>query len=293
MRNILALLAILSIPSLAFGQAMSLRNDAAGTTGKIIGNGNLQNSAIAVDSNGRIFSTLTLGIAGANNAIKAEDSVATSGDAGVGMLVLNNQSAAVLASAGDYLLPAANQYGMLYVGESWQLMSTVDSNNSGLKLEDQNFPEGGAVKMVGTRFKTTATQSAGTNDDASFFNTDGSGRLYVNAHGAGAGETFSNCSAAVTTTTRAAIKTAVASNRHYTTSITCKNSSTVPSGITFTDGAGASFGVGSVAAVAVGGGFSISFPVPARGTVNTDISMTMDVTSTSTICCANGYISTN
>ena len=199
-----------------------------------------------------------------------------------------NESQAVLYAAEGAVGPikSADRFG----NQMCSLSAGTTTNTNPIRLED-SLTGSGHSGIVTLHVLQTALEANATNNDYAVPKIDAMGRTITTL--APANEMFSSCSAAVTTTSRTAIKTAVASNRHYTTSITCKNSSTVPSGITFTDGAGAAFGVGSVAAVAVGGGFAASFPVPARGTVNTDISMTMDVTSTSTICCAQGYVATN
>lgn len=105
------------------------------------------------------------------------------------------------------------------------------------------------------------------------------------------GSTFQSCSAAATTTADTAIKTAVAANRMYITSISCSNTSAVASSLQIKDGATVIY-VGAVGTqAATGGGFNVSLPTPLRGSVNTALNFNMVTTATSTTCCAAGYIS--
>lgn len=142
-------------------------------------------------------------------------------------------------------------------------------------------------------YRSSVLQGAGTTGDYSSLITDIDGRLYVNSYGAAPSEWFSSCSSTITGTARTSVKAAVASNRNYITSVSCKNTSAVASGMDFTDGGGIILAVGNLTAQSVGGSWSSPFPTPLRGSVNTDFSVTMNTTGTSTICCANGFISTN
>lgn len=170
---------------------------------------------------------------------------------------------------------------------------TAGVNNPVIK-EDVATLDGGSgfaafLKFLDTNPFDAAVSSTG---DAQFMLADAEGRFAVNAYGANVAEFFSSCSSAITGTSRTAIKAGVASNRIYVTSITCSNNSAVTSQMSFTDGAGAQLAAGNVTALG-GTGFDATFPVPLRGTVNTDFSVTLTTTATSTICCANGYIANN
>lgn len=104
------------------------------------------------------------------------------------------------------------------------------------------------------------------------------------------GETFAVCSAAATNTSNTQIKAAVTGMLIYVTSLSCTNTSTVSSEITFKDGTG-NFWTGYVSSTTIGNSnYQQTFLVPLRGTVATALNFAMTTTSTSTICCAAGYI---
>lgn len=122
---------------------------------------------------------------------------------------------------------------------------------------------------------------------------DANGRLITT--NAPAGQTFQSCGTATAVTSDVAIKAAVASNRMYVTSITCKNTSTtVGPTLDFKDGA-TIVAVGGISATSATGTLSgevdIQFPVPLRGTVNTAFNFATNTATTSVTCCIAGYIS--
>lgn len=122
-------------------------------------------------------------------------------------------------------------------------------------------------------------------------------RLYVNPYGADPTEWFQSCGTATATTGDVAIKAAVASNRMYVSSITCKNTSaSTGSNMDFKDGA-TQMAVGSIGAFISAGAassqFTATFPVPLRGSVNTALNFATNTSVSSVTCCASGYISTN
>lgn len=162
-----------------------------------------------------------------------------------------------------------------------------------IKLEDVAAVSGDAgVGVFGVlRSALVAPAAVG---DYSNLQQDESGRLITSL--APAGETWqSGCGTATATTADVAIKGAVASNRIYVTSITCSNTSaTVATNLNFKDGTTV-MAVGGVSqmATASGGFFTAYFNPPLRGTVNTAFNFNTGVSTTSVICCANGYISVN
>ena len=107
------------------------------------------------------------------------------------------------------------------------------------------------------------------------------------------GSTWQACTGAITDTTQTAIKAAVALNRIYITEIGCNNSSAVASTLVFQDGAATAIWQGAITAAATNGSYTMTFPVPLRGTVNTALNVTLGTTATNTRCCAAGYISVN
>lgn len=106
-------------------------------------------------------------------------------------------------------------------------------------------------------------------------------------------ELWSGCGTATASTSNVAIKAAVASGYIYVTSITCASSSaSTATNINFKDGTSV-IAVGGVSqmATASNGCFSASFTVPLKLTKNTAFNFNTDVSVTSVICCANGYVS--
>ena len=129
-------------------------------------------------------------------------------------------------------------------------------------------------------------------DDYSWPKFDTGGRTIIT--NAPAGETWQGCGTATASTSDIAIKAAVASNRIYTTSITCASSDADnATNINFKDGATV-IAVGGVNQMATtsAGTFTATFPTPLRGTSNTALNFNTAVSTSSVICCAAGYIST-
>jgi hypothetical protein len=105
------------------------------------------------------------------------------------------------------------------------------------------------------------------------------------------------CGTATGVTSDVAMLPAVAGNRNYVTSITCKNTSTtVGPTLDFKDGT-TIIAVGGIPATSatgtLTGSFTHTFTVPLRGTVNTAVNFATNTATTSVVCCANGYISAN
>lgn len=218
--------------------------------------------------------------------LKQEDAAIASGDAGVLGLGVNNRSMAAFNTTQLDATP-------LGTGDFGNVLSSpvYDASLAGfspIRLEDTGFAASEPVMMAGAQAVSAIVQTVGATGDVAPLAVDLGNRLVTTL--APAGEMFSSCSSAITGTSRTAIKAAVASNRIYTTSITCSNSGAAASIFNISDGAGTQLAVGALAATV--GSYTASFPTPLRGSVNTDLSVTMNTTSTSTICCANGYIST-
>jgi hypothetical protein len=124
--------------------------------------------------------------------------------------------------------------------------------------------------------------------------TDISGRI-LTLPGAPASKSWQACGTSTASTADVAIKAAVASNRIYVTSLTCKNTSaTTATTIDFKD-ATTVIAVGGISQVLAGaaGTFDATFPTPLRGTANTAFNFAANVAVTSLTCCAAGYISIN
>ena len=225
MKKILALLLLL--PSLAFGQGWQIGNP-VGTPRALPTPGTVMTKA-NVDVYGNQLTGLSNGgVQSANNAVKLEDSVATSGDALVGVAYEARDTLATLEETSDYILPKSD--------------------------------------LLGRTITTLAP----------------------------AGESWSSCSAQITTTSSTQIKAAVPSNRIYVTDISCHNISAVNSAIAFQDGvSGTVLWRGNSGQIANGGGYQHSFSIPLRLTSNTALAVVLGTTATDSICCASGYISVN
>ena len=228
----------------------------------------------------------------ATNLLKLEDSAAATGDALVGVAGVTNESLASFAGAADldYTHPALTRKGIALT------TNTFDSNISGTSQtstqEDTAALNGGAGNRIFYNAQASLSQDIGSTDDMGYPKIDMLGRTITTL--APAGESWQSCSPTKTDTTDGTIKAGVASNRIYVTSISCDNTSAVASAITFKDGAATVIYRGSVGtAAATGGNFETTFPVPLRGTANTDFRFAMVTTGTSTTCCASGYISVN
>lgn len=159
------------------------------------------------------------------------------------------------------------------------------------KAEDAAHANGDVgVYILAVREDALTTSTGATNEYASL-KTDGNGRLITT--GAPPGETWQACGTATAVTSDVAIRAAVASNRIYVTSISCKNTSaTVASSLDFKDGA-TIISVGGIAqmAGASSGDFIMVFNTPLRGSINTAFNFATNIAVTSVTCCANGYLS--
>lgn len=310
MKRLLALL--LLIPCLSFADetkpednphvsgepgafVLGVRNDAGtaltGTDGDY--------SPFAVDSRGRLF----IGGADTNagGLAKAEDSGHANTDAGIMCLGVRNDSGTTYAGTNaDYSPMSVNRQGAQLTDINSLYVQTGDLASSILKKED----DGSAHTDTGVTIMSvrTDTLSTSTSLDADYqaLKSDNDGRVYVNAYGAEPSEFWSACSGQETGTADRAIKAAVASNRIYVTSIACYNDdAAVGSIITFKDGAATTLYanyIGFLSATAVSqfdANLILTFPTPLRGSVNTAFNFAMTTTSTQTVCCASGFISTN
>lgn len=110
---------------------------------------------------------------GANNLGKAEDSAHTSGDVGVMMLAVRNDSGSVLADAtGDYIPLTTDNTGALRV---------VGGGGGSQYAEDAAHVSGNLGTMALVVRSDTPASTAGTNGDYAAMISDANGRLYVNS----------------------------------------------------------------------------------------------------------------
>lgn len=219
-----------------------------------------------------------------------EDSVHVSGDTGTQSLFVVNETADNLAVTGDYVPGAAHTTGVQMMNIWNSAIPAAIRPSSILKLEDNAHATGDAG--VATLFvgEAAITASAATGD---YYTpkTDTGGRTVVT--NAPAGETWQACTGSITDTTQTAIKAGVASNRIYVTSFGCNNTASVASTLVFQDGATAIWQAAISNSTLQGvASYSMTFPTPLRGSVNTALNVTLGTTATNTRCCAAGYIST-
>lgn len=217
---------------------------------------------------------------GATALGKAEDAAHASGDTGVAAWSVRTDTAASSAgTTGDYAALATDALGKLWV--------------TGTYLEDAAHASADAGIQVLARILTGSfVPSSATNADYVTLNQDADGRLIVNSQGAAAGDTWSACTTSdITDTTNTAIKAANASARHYVTSITVSNlDDTTATRVLINDG---TTRIWQCPAAINGGGCTLSFPVPLRGTSNTALNCQPITTGATVQCCAAGYESAN
>lgn len=237
---------------------------------------------IGVDANGRI---LVVGTSA--NGVFAEDTAHVSGDKGQFVLaVANPGGATTLAASGDYVAIGTSVEGSVNTN-----LFMYNSALSAVRPEDQAAASGDAGVPIYQVLQSSLTADAASGDYGTLKgDLDGAQITRLTP----AAQMWSACSSAATGTSDTAIKTAVASNRIYVTSLSCYNTATVASAINFKDGASTIYAGGisnsTLAGVAY---YEHSLPVPLRGSVNTAFNFAMVTTSTNTVCCAAGYISPN
>lgn len=276
------------LPQLVFAQALPIRNDTPSNLRDL--GSNLQvGRNFSVDQKGKIL--LGAPGTGATDLGKAEDAPHTSGDTGVACLGLRNDSVAVTTNTDlDYQLPSYTNRGI-----AWSLLADGNSASTLNKAEDQASGDGQGLIIAGFVREDALTVNTNTTGDYTWAKTDSAGRLIVG--NAPAGEMWASCGTATATTGDVAIKAAVASNRIYVTSITCKNtSSTTGTNLDFKDGttiiAVGSIGEFTIAAANNGvNTYPITFPTPLRLTSATAFNFATNTSISSVTCCAAGFIS--
>jgi len=203
--------------------------------------------------------------------------------------VNNRNVTAFNITQGDVVPLGVNDFGAVLVEITQQAQS---SSLSPVRLEDAALADGYGVIMSGIQAVSAIAQTVGSSGDITVASTDLGNRLVTT--NAPAGEMWQSCGTATASTADVAIKAAVASNRIYTTSITCASSDADnATNINFKDGSTV-IAVGGVNQMATtsAGTFTATFTTPLRGTSNTALNFNTAVSTSSVICCAAGYIST-
>jgi hypothetical protein len=291
MNKILSLIIfVLLLPSLAIAQALPIRNDTDATL-RDLGTDRNVGKNFSVDQTGRQKIVLSAGTASATNPVKLEDSASASGDAGVASLFkyLANGGVAQVGADGDYIVPTTTQFGAIYVDLNRNHVENAGA--SAIKTEDTSTANADAGISIFSTTNSALLASAALAGDYVPFKSDELGRLITTL--APAGESFQSCTNTMTGTGEVILKAAVASNRNYVTSIQCYNNSAVASVFSIRTGTGVVVAAGAVTALAAGGQSIMTFPVPLRSPSNTDVFVKLETGLTSTVCCAQGYISVN
>lgn len=292
------------IPSLLFAQAQGNSlgagsnltgvacrvNEAQSDLGATEGEANF----CGVDTKGNVLTSLSSGVASATNPIKLEDSVHTSGDAGMFVFGVRNESGTALAGSQlDYSAFATNRAGALYIAYNADVAGDADGTSQPVRREDSSHTSTDAgFNILGVTNFNSFLNRAGSQGDYTEFQIDGDGRLAVNSFGSAPSEMFSTCSGNITTTATTAIKAAVASTRFYITAIGCNNSASVDSTLTFSDGATPVW-QGAINKAATKGEYNVNFPTPIRGSVNTAFNVTAGTLALNMYCCITGFTSAN
>lgn len=244
-----------------------------------------------VDTNGQ--SMVNIRAANGTEVARAEDAAHTSGEFGFGVWGVRNDSGTTFAANGNYSPFSVNSLGSIECSLNSAMQLGASGGSSPVRAEDVASGDANALMIAGAVREDALTVNTGTSGDFTQLKADAAGRLISTL--APAGETFQSCGTATATTSDVAIKAAVASNRMYVTSITCKNTSaTVATSLDFKDGSTV-IAVGGISqmATAAPGAFTASFPVPLRGTSNTALNFATNVSVSSVTCCAAGYVSVN
>lgn len=218
--------------------------------------------------------------------LKLEDVGHTTGDAGVFSLNIVNETAASLGGSNlDYGAAAVSSKGAILPDLNTDFR--ISSTKSPLKPEDEAFAADSAVMMSGGQSLSALAQSVGTSGDAAPPAQDLANRQIISF--APSGEIVAGCNSAITTATTGTIIAATASKFTFVTSLSCTNTGAAATRVILEDGAGND--LANVMLAATTGFATVTFPSPVRtSVVNSVIQANVITTSSSTICCASGYV---
>lgn len=231
---------------------------------------------------------------GATSLGKADDAAHTSGDTGVFALTVRNSNLATFSNAdGDYQPIASFADGG--IANRMTHVYSNDATAGPVGAHEDSAAASGDTGIAPMYVREDAlTSSASANGDYINGKADGTGRQMIGF--APPGETWQSCGTSTASTADVAIKAAVASNRIYVTSLTCKNTdAAVAPNLDFKDGS-TIIAVGAIiadSAITSANSFVMTFPIPLRGTVNTAFNFAANTATSSVICCGAGYISVN
>lgn len=224
--------------------------------------------------------------ASADGLLKLEDSVAASGDAGVGILLKRTDAAATQTSAtGDYTLPVANLNGaqLIDINRTFQ----ASDPNGLLKAEDAVSASGDAgILNFGVRRDALDTAQTSNVGDYAWHIIDSLGRQIINPFAPSGSYVYGNASATDTTST-SVIAAAGGSLRNYITNLSITNTGATTVLITLQDGSGGTTLWRTIAVAA--GGSNITFTIPIRTTANTALFFAAGGSSTTVYVSAAGF----
>lgn len=214
---------------------------------------------------------LTPGTA-ATNLGKAEDAAISSGDTGVAVLFQAQATPTATAADNDYILPKTNANGVI-----WTQGIEVGANAATKPANSEQLGASGV----------NAEQTAVTNGQLTNLVADLVGKLIVMPY-ANTENFVQGVTAAITdTTSTSVIASAGGALRNYITHCSISNShATVGTFVKILDG---STIIDEIFAAAGGGGASLTYPVPLRGTAATAINAQPVTTGANVIVGCNGY----
>lgn len=228
--------------------------------------------------------------------LKAEDTAAASGDAGVVQFGVRNDTAATLTGTdSDYTIPVVNQYGGSVIDLDVRFQGNGTAARSPIRQEDAVSASQDALMVAGSVVRGDVAANAADGDYANV-NVDLDGRLYVNATGSGVSDYINGCSpSAVITNTTQTLVAADADERFYVTGFECQNTSATATNVILEDGAGTDLARCFNPASTAGGNCFVNVgDVPIRvANTNSLLQINVVTTSSSTTCCVRGYKSPN
>ena len=223
------------------------------------------------------------------NLGKAEDAAHASGDVGVMSLGVANETLGVFGANLDYTPIATTRAGAVFTMEHLGMYPSALLSQGLLKAEDSavTSTDAGVAVLTQRLDQLDVGQTGGNNEYATPI-VDTLSRQYVNAWGSAVTEFIQGCNTAIVTATTGDMLAADASNRFYISSWSCTNTGAAATRVILEDDDGTDFA--NLMLAATTGFASITFPVPVRlGAVNKGAQINVITTSSSTICCFNGF----
>lgn len=226
---------------------------------------------------------------GATNLGKAEDAAHASGDTGVMALTVRTNTAASRAGTdGDYQPLITDTNGRLHTIEPSQanILTAVQLIDNASVNHDATVVSG--VTQIGLAARSAAPTAVATGDATRALATL-LGKQIVYPHALPA-ETwqYAGPTGGITDTADDAIQAAGGAGvRHYLTALTVVNShATVGTEVVIKDG---STVIHRGYAAAAGGGYTLTFPTPLRGTAATALNVACITTGSATVVSASGF----